>query len=268
MQAAAPIISIVLYTVSFAILLNATVNKSRAPVYFSISLALAIITHAWGLQLSMLPNSQLNLSIINAASMIFFAINTITFFSVLRKVPIDNLLLMLLPLTILCLFLSRLMPETALKTIQGQGLISHIILSILAYSFITIAALQASLLALQEKQLRQHNFTGVFQYLPPLQTLENLLFEMIWLGFITLTAAIISGSLFLHDIFAQHLAHKTVLSIIAWAVFAVLLIGRHVSGWRGTTATKWTLSGFMALMLAYFGSKFVLEILLSESWQT
>ena len=121
-------------------------------------------------------------------------------------------------------------------------------------------------MAVQERHLRSKRFDGVFKYLPPLQTMETLLFEMIWLGFITLTVAILTGFTFLHDMFAQHLAHKTILSIIAWAIFAILLFGRHRWGWRGVTATKWTLVGFSALMLAYFGSKFVLEVILSESW--
>ncbi len=199
--------------------------------------------------------------------MIFFAISVISWFAIMRKMPIENLLIALFPLTTVTLILSGLIAENELKTIQGEGLISHILLSILAYSFITIAALQACLLAIQEKQLRQHNFNGLFQYFPPLQTMEDLLFEMIWLGFITLTAAIATGALFLHDIFAQHLVHKTILSIIAWGVFAILILGRHLQGWRGTTATKLTLAGFTALMLAYFGSKFVLEVLLQKSWQ-
>lgn len=267
MQSAAPITSIIFYVISFALLFNAIYKKTRAPISFSACFAFAIATHAVALQMSLFSGNQLNLSLVNATSMIFFAISVISWFSIIRKLPTENLLIISLPLTIISLSASWLMPETELKTIQGEGLISHIILSILAYSFITIAALQACLLAVQEKQLRQHNFNGVFQYLPPLQTMENLLFEIIWLGFITLTAAIISGSLFLHDMFAQHLAHKTILSIIAWGVFAILLLGRHIKGWRGTTATKWTLSGFVVLMLAYFGSKFVLEIILSESWQ-
>ena len=267
MQAATPIISIILYSISLLLLWQAIHKKTRACVAFRLFFAAAIVLHAASLQLSLFSEGQLNLSISNATSMVFFAVSVISWSSITRKLPIENLLIVLLPATIASLIFSALTPEPEFKTIAGNGLISHIILSILAYSFITIAALQACLLAIQEKQLRQHNFTGMFQYFPPLQTMETLLFEMIWLGFITLTAAILSGSIFLHDIFAQHLAHKTILSIIAWAVFAILLCGRHLKGWRGITATKWTLAGFIALMLAYFGSKFVLEVLLSETWQ-
>jgi ABC-type uncharacterized transport system permease subunit len=92
--------------------------------------------------------------------------------------------------------------------------------------------------------------------------MEKMLFEIILIGFITLTISLGSGLIFLENMFTQHLAHKTILSIIAWAVFLTLLIGHWKLGWRGKTAIRWTLSGFVSLMLAYFGSKFVLEIIL------
>ena len=93
--------------------------------------------------------------------------------------------------------------------------------------------------------------------------MESLLFQMIATGFALLTLALVTGFLFLEDIFAQHLVHKTTLSIIAWFVFGILLWGRWRFGWRGQTALRWTIGGFIFLMLAYFGSKFVLELVLN-----
>jgi ABC-type uncharacterized transport system permease subunit len=141
---------------------------------------------------------------------------------------------------------------------------AHILLSILAYSVLSIGALQAVLLAVQEKHLREKRPGGFIRALPPLQTMETLLFRMIGAGFILLSLALVSGALFVQDLFAQHLVHKTVLSIVAWAVFAILLWGRQRFGWRGRTAIRWTLSGFFSLMLAYFGSKWVLEVVLGR----
>jgi ABC-type uncharacterized transport system permease subunit len=92
--------------------------------------------------------------------------------------------------------------------------------------------------------------------------MEALLFELLWCGEILLTIAIITGFIFLDDLFAQHLVHKTVFTLLAWCIYAILLWGRHAKGWRGNTALRWTLGGFCLLMLAYFGSKFVLEVLL------
>jgi ABC-type uncharacterized transport system permease subunit len=94
--------------------------------------------------------------------------------------------------------------------------------------------------------------------------MESLLFQMIATGYALLTLALVTGILFLEDIFAQHLVHKTVLSIIAWLVFGILLWGRWRFGWRGRVAIRWTIGGFIFLMLAYFGSKFVLELVLNR----
>jgi len=94
--------------------------------------------------------------------------------------------------------------------------------------------------------------------------MEALLFELIAIGFIVLSIALATGFLYLDDMFAQHLAHKTILSILAWCTFATLLWGHFHFGWRGRVAVRWTIIGFTVLMLAYFGSKFVLELMLNR----
>lgn len=99
--------------------------------------------------------------------------------------------------------------------------------------------------------------------LPALNTMEQQLFGMLWLGFALLSVGLLTGLVFVDDLLAQHLVHKTTLSVVAWVVFGTLLVGRWRLGWRGQTAVRWTLGGFAALMLAYFGSKFVLELLLA-----
>lgn len=134
----------------------------------------------------------------------------------------------------------------------------------LAYSVLTIAALQALLLALQDHHLRNHHTNGLIMQLPALQIMENLLFELVWIGIVLLSISILTGILFIEDMFAQHLAHKTILSIIAWGIFSTLLLGRYKLGWRGTTAIRWALGGYLLLMLAFFGSKLVLEIILGQ----
>ncbi|MCY4045599.1 MAG: cytochrome c biogenesis protein CcsA, partial [Cellvibrionales bacterium] len=140
----------------------------------------------------------------------------------------------------------------------------HIVLSILAYSLLTIGATQAIILAIQEHLLKKHALKGLFQYLPPLQTMDKLLFEIILYGFVFLTLSIISGFFFLDNMFSKHFIHKTVISLLAWAIFALLIGGHTAYGWRGITAAKLTLFGFAFLMLAYFGSKFALEIILQR----
>jgi len=97
-----------------------------------------------------------------------------------------------------------------------------------------------------------------------LQTMEALLFQMLAAGFVMQSLSLATGFMFVEDLFAQHLVHKTVLSILAWFVFAILLWGRWRYGWRGKTAIRWTLGGFVSLLLAYLGSKMVLELVLGR----
>jgi ABC-type uncharacterized transport system permease subunit len=92
------------------------------------------------------------------------------------------------------------------------------------------------------------------------------MFRLIAAGFGLLTLALITGFVFVTNLFTQNLVQKTVLSIIAWVLFGVLLFGRLRFGWRGRSAVRWTLSGFGILAVAYFGVKFVLEYLLGQHW--
>ena len=140
----------------------------------------------------------------------------------------------------------------------------HIAASLLAYALLTLAALQAALLAIQDRQLKHHHPMGIVRLLPPLQLMESMLFELLWAGVAVLAMAIISGFLFVEDIFAQHLVHKTVLTIIAWVIYSVLLWGHHQLGWRSQTAVRLTLVAFVLLVLAFFGSKLVLELILQR----
>jgi ABC-type uncharacterized transport system permease subunit len=184
--------------------------------------------------------------------------------SSLRK-PLDNLFLVLFPVAILSILCSLLLPSSYdPQTDLAPGVALHILLGILAFSVITIAAVQALLIAWLNRELKHKHFSSALRHFPPLQTMEVLLFEIIWAGFFVLLAVILSGFIFMDDMWAQHLVHKTVLTIVSAGVFAVLLWGRHRLGWRGNTALRWTLSGFVVLILAYFGSKFVLELLLDR----
>jgi len=137
----------------------------------------------------------------------------------------------------------------------------HILLSLLAYSLLSIAALQALLLHWQDRALRRHK-RGLLMALPALQTMESMLFELIAVGFVLLCLAIGTGFFVLDDLFAQHVVHKTVFTLMAWVVFACLLAGRYWRGWRGRTAVRFTLIGFGLLLVGFVGSKFVLELLL------
>jgi len=142
----------------------------------------------------------------------------------------------------------------------------HLAMAFAAYSLFTIAALHAVLIALAEKHLHKAVPPNIISGLPPLLTLEKLLFRMIQSGFLLLTLTLLTGVFFAEEIFGKALPfnHKTVFGVASWLIFAALLLGRRVYGWRGRTAISWTLAGFMSLLLAYVGVKFVLEVLLGR----
>ena len=140
----------------------------------------------------------------------------------------------------------------------------HAAIALLAYALLSLAALQALLLLLSERALRSLEWRWL-SALPPLSRLERHLFALIWAGFTGLTLTLLSGGLFISDWFAQHLVHKTVLTLAAWLVFALLLLAHTRFGLRGRTAAIWTLTGMGLLLLAFFGSKLVLEIILQRT---
>ncbi|MET0094233.1 MAG: cytochrome c biogenesis protein CcsA [Sedimenticola sp.] len=219
--------------------------------------------HAAMLFHSLMSDGGINLSFFGAASLIAWTALLLLLFSSLSK-PVENLGIVLLPIAAITIIMQLHFPaKHFLSADAAWGLQVHVLISLLAYSLLALASIQAVLLAIQDHHLRHRHPGGFIRSLPPLQTMEVLLFEMIILGFVLLTVALISGFAFLDDMFAQRLVHKTILSITAWLVFGTLLWGRFRFGWRGQKALIWTLVGFVVLMLAYFGSKAVIELILS-----
>ena len=247
----------------FAVRLFSERAAKALPRYTGILTAIGgILLHAYLLYKGMDTEGGLNLSFFGASSLIAWTVVLLLMLSALSK-PVENLGITLLPLAALTIALDMHFPPDHIMAGDAPwALRIHVLISLLAYSMLTMASVQAILLAIQDHHLRHRHPGGFIRSLPPLQTMEALLFEMIGFGFALLTVALISGFLFLEDLFAQHLVHKTLLSIVAWLVFGTLLWGRYRFGWRGQKALTWTLAGFVVLMLAYFGSKFVMELLL------
>jgi ABC-type uncharacterized transport system permease subunit len=148
----------------------------------------------------------------------------------------------------------------------GWELTAHILLSMGAAALLFAAAVTAILLVILDRRLRTRRIVDLSSALPPLDALEKIMFRLVAAGFGLLTLALITGFVFVTNFFTQNLVQKTVLSLIAWLVFGVLLIGRLRFGWRGRSAVRWTLSGFGILAVAYFGVKFVLEDLFGRHW--
>ena len=181
---------------------------------------------------------------------------------------IEGLQALVMPLAALACLLplvapgARILPNTEFLAFKA-----HLIISMLAYSFFTIASLHALLMALFEKRLHGGRLGTSRNSLPPLLTMESILFRLIGVGFILLTLSLASGILFSEELFGRPLSfnHKTFFGIASWLIFGALLAGRSLYGWRGRTAMRWTLAGFLMLILAYLGSRFVIEVILQRS---
>lgn len=180
---------------------------------------------------------------------------------------LEGLQPLVLPLAALCTLLPGLFPgQHVLANVSSAMFRVHFFIAMVAYSLFTLAALHAIIMAVAERRLHRGELTRPLASLPPLLTMESLLFRLITIAFALLTLTLASGIAFSESVFGKPLAfnHKTIFSIISWLIFAALLIGRHVRGWRGRTALRWTLAGFVALLFAYIGSRFVLEVVLGR----
>ncbi|MEO5364707.1 MAG: cytochrome c biogenesis protein CcsA [Magnetococcus sp. DMHC-8] len=175
---------------------------------------------------------------------------------------------LLLPLMVFALTGSRLLPVTHpdLRVMTDPLLLSHLVLSLLAYGLFSIAAILALMDAFQEHALRTKHLGDLFASLPPLDALEETLFLMVTMGFALLTASMLTGGWYAYAERGTALAfnHKQVFTWATWLVFGTLLLGRHFQGWRGRRAVRFTLWGYLFLALAFFGVKFVSEVVLGR----
>ena len=240
-----------------------TRGVSAPPWRLSLLTWLALLAHGGAAAGMLFPGGQLDLGLFQIGALMAWTMVAVMVILGLRR-PLDTLFVVLFPVAALALtaalsFKSRYVaPEN-----PGEGFALHVILALLAYSVLAVAVAQSLFLAWQERALRRRQARWVLKTLPPLETMETVLFECVALGLLLLTLTLATGGIFLEDLFAQQVVHHTVLSIASWMVFSILLIGRHRLGWRGRTAIRWTLAGFFLLVLAYFGSKLVLEVILS-----
>lgn len=223
---------------------------------------LSLILHGSTLILPWLESGGLQISLLGSLSIVMWATSFLLFLTHLSR-PLETMGLIIIPLTLLSLLAANFLPQTSETISLTSGLGLHILLSLLAYSMLALATLQALLLATQNHYLHNHQPNGFIRTLPPLQDMESLLFQLILAGVTLLTAGFISGFIYLDGLFGTQVAHKTLLSMLAWITFATLLFGHWHYGWRGRIAIRWTISGFILLMLAFWGSKFVLEYLVT-----
>ena len=225
---------------------------------------IALLLHAVALHHAIITTLGYNLGFYHALSLMSWVVILLVLLTVLIR-PTENLAIIFLPIAALALLLEETFTSDHILSDHASiGLRMHIVLSISAYSLLAIAAVQSIILAVQEYQLRHKHPVPSLRMFPPMQTMEEFLIQLLAIGFFLLSLSLVTGLMFVHDILAQHLTHKIVLSILAWLLFGLVLLGRWLRGWRGKTLIRWTLGGFASLMLAYFGSKMVLELILNR----
>ena len=223
--------------------------------------AVAVISHGVTVYQDFFEFSGYNLGLYPMLSLMTLSVVSIVMLSSLRR-QVDNLFIVLFPLAAGTVLLELLLQGNYTpRNDFSIGVLGHIALSITAYSLLTIAAVQAIFLSFSDSMLR-HRQLAILRNMPALETMEQLMFEMLWSGLIFLTLSIATGFVSLENLSDPGLIHHTVITLAAWIVFSVLMWGRYQLGWRGAVASRWTLSGFVLLALGYFGSKLVLEIIL------
>lgn len=226
-----------------------------------------ISLHAWLLYQSVFADGAMHLGVGNAISAIVW-LTVAIYWTGNLVYKVEGLQALMLPAAAISVLLPLLFPvPRALPNTESAVFKAHLVIALLAYSFFTIASLHVLLMALLERRLHGGNLPFGLQKLPPLLTMEKLLFRIIAAGFVLLTLTLGSGIVFSEELFgkAMRFNHKTVFGILSWLIFAALLGGRQLYGWRGRIAVRWTLAGFLMLVLAYVGSKFVLEVLLGRT---
>ncbi|MGA2776236.1 MAG: cytochrome c biogenesis protein CcsA [Steroidobacteraceae bacterium] len=254
----------VLYSASAWVMLRSVSNRRLDALAWGLSFA-AIVAHSEAIIHLMRGMQPFQIGLLEATSMLGWTLAALACFIAIER---QNRVLsaILLGSAALGATATGSGRSFAAETGPSWEFTAHILLSMGAAALLFSAAVTAVLLVVLDRRLRTHRVSNLPSVLPPIDTLEKIMFRSIAAGFALLTLALFTGFVFVTNLFAQHLTHKTVLSVIAWVLFGVLLIGRVRYGWRGRFAVRLTLWGFGMLILAYFGAKFVLEYLKGAHW--
>ncbi|TCM68062.1 ABC-type uncharacterized transport system permease subunit [Acinetobacter calcoaceticus] len=260
------ILALIAYTTSFWYLFAHLMSKRALNQWFIVIVSgLGLALHAVVLAPDMFTPAGTNYDVFNLMSFTSALMLLLSLlFSSYRPVLALNLMGIPVAAVGLILGFSFSQPKQFIEA-HSLGLDIHIILSLSAYAVLLMATIQAIILWLQNRELKNKIKRRVWvNLLPAFQVMETLLFDLLITGFVLLTVALGFGFFTVDNFFAQHLAHKTAFSIISWFVYGSLLIGRYKFGWRGLKAIRFTILGFFLLAVGFIGSKLILELLLKR----
>ena len=177
-----------------------------------------------------------------------------------RFLPLSNVRRSLAVLGAAAVLLAALFPGESRPHLTSAWVPLHWFLGIASYGLFGAAVLHAAMLNRADRRMRGVRAGGGGSGMP-LMRLERLTFQFVLAGFVVLSVALLLGAWFASP---WRWDHKTVFSILGWCVFAALLAGRSAFGWRGPQATGWLYAGAGLLLLAYVGSRFVMEVVLHK----
>lgn len=224
------------------------------------------LVHGYSLCRAIILDNSLALNSTEVASLISWIIALMTLVKAWNRPRFSVIAALLL----LCVGIAAALTNEGARIFStsqsGWELNAHILIAVLAYALVTVGASLSVAFYILDHRLRHYQPLGWMKSLPSIDALETSIFQSITAGFALLTLTLFSGFFFVRDLFAQHLIHKVALSCVAWLVLGILLWGHWRLGWRGRIAARWILSCFVLLGLSYFGSKFVLEVMLGRHW--
>ena len=246
----------------------AGVPATRTDARFEIVLVpVALVLHGMLLYGRVIVADGLDLGVANALSMLVWLTVLIYWLASLAFEGLSGILGLMAPVAFLAVLLTAVVPTHHIVTYGGDPLFAlHFGIAMLAYSLFIVATVHAVVMLAEEKWLHRGLLPPFLRHLPPLLVMEALLFRILLAAFVLLTLTLVSGVFFSEQLFGKPFTptHKTVFAVASWFIFGGLLLGHYVRGWRGRIAVYWTLAGFTALLLAYVGSKVVLELILKR----
>ena len=230
------------------------------------ALIVGLICHGAALAYALFSAEGLNIGFSHAVSLIVWLVML-----AYTLIGFDNQLLRIValylaPIAAVAAILPMVLPAHRVVNYADWAFKMHFVVAILAYALYTVATLHALLMLSLEARLHEGNLPPLLQGLPPLLRLEALLFQLLGVAFLLLSATLVTGVFFSETLFGKpfQVTYKTVFAAFSWVIFGGLLFGNRRFGWRGKLAVRWTLIGFVLLLLSYVGSKFVSEIVLQR----
>lgn len=236
------------------------IQKPETDIHANVikAVMLAAIFHVYALNSSLYIDETIHFHLGNGISLVALLASSILLLTHLNK-PTETLGIFIYPFAALSTLLPLAM-QTPMQLPLELG--SHVLISIAAYSIMGIATAQAILYSTQEKKFKAKKLSRLMLALPPLQVMESTLIQLLKIGFVFLTFALISGVFFVENLFEQQLIHKTFFAILAWFVYGAFLFGHAKYGWRGQRAAKYTIWAYFLLILSYIGTSLILQFII------